>query len=233
MHRFTRVGFGALAGAIALTGALAAAAPAGAATSGGPKIVPHTATFQCQVTPGCGELVVAIAANNNDFDPASDAAVSVFNGSQLFTRPNNNVHDGSQDMQLNIVQHVPFFGDGGLGLTAFDRSTWAGSPIAQNQWTPRGDDNANLCMNFGRVSQAGFLAQCGSGNLHKGQLFIVTNHVPGAGFSPPGYSFLVSVRQADLLAHHRVVTADSSGFGQLHIARAINQNRGQYYTVVP
>lgn len=201
-------------GLLATTGASAAPMPS-----------PHDSTAGCQASSsGCAEPVVAVSqTSGTDFVPANDAAMTVQPTRQVFTRQNNALDNGSQDFDLVTIGHVPFFGAGSYGFTSFDRSHWAGRPIVQAEWTPFGSDSG-WCVNIGRNSQLGNLAPCGTGG---GQAFILSHNVPGV--NAPGvlnYTFVINVRQANLLARHRLLTASDTGFGQVSDSRAINHSPG-------
>lgn len=230
----TWIGLAAVPAMILLT-----AAGASAATAKPPPKPVFAPTIACQVTaPGtCDEPVVAIAqTSGNDFVPADDAALSVFTGGTVFTRPNNSVDNGSQDWQFVQVDTVPlFFGSGSYGFTAFDRSHYGLDRVYQLQWIPRGDDSQNLCLNIGFTSHLARLADCDG---RKGEAFIVTTHVPG--LTPPGapgYVSALSVRRAGTTARHQLLTANDTGFGQVFVANKILHSPGvataQMWSAIP
>lgn len=230
--RVTILGGGAV---LAVAGVLSTAGAAGAATTS----VPHTPTAGCQVASiNCAEVVNAVSATNDDFNPLADSAMSVIGGpppaqgDPVFTRQNANLLNGNQDLTFSVVTTVPFFfGDAGYGLTAFDRSHFGGDLIVQNEVTPFGNDQLGLCENIGIKSHAMSLQPCDG---RKGEAFILATHgLLGTGTTHAGYSYLISVRQAANLARHDVLIGNDSGFGQVTVGRALNGAHNTQWAALP
>jgi hypothetical protein len=212
--------------ALALT-----AAPAGAATSAH-AAGPQDATAACQATPGltCFELRPAVAANNNDFDPQSDAAATVQGPeapyTPIFSRINANLDNGLQDMSYIGAGHVPFIP--GSFWTAFDVANYGGDRIVNNQWTPFGR-SSGFCMNVGVKSGNVSLQPCDG---RRGEDVIIAPSAPGVSSGPLGYSFLLTERHAANLQRHGVWTAPDSGFGQIDV-QAGHNTHNQLWTITP
>jgi hypothetical protein len=196
---------------------------AGAATS---PPTPKAPTVACQVTsPICNEPVVAIAQTSaNDFDPHSDAALSVVSGNRVFTRIRNTLDNGTQDWTANVDGFVPNSGSGDYGFTAFDRLHWGGRPFISEEWTPFGQ-STGLCLNLRYSDKHGVLSPCDG---RRGEEFIISSHVPT--ILPPAsssYKFAISVRHSPNTARHLLLTANEDGFGQVFGGNPVHHSPGQ------
>jgi hypothetical protein len=217
MFSFTKAGLVGLVGSGALAAALVgAASPAGASTH---PVSPKDATLSCQTDPNCFEPVVAVSqTSGTDFTPPNDAALSVV-GSQLWTRTRNSLQDGTQDFGNISVGTVPSSGPGDYGFTAFDNSHYAGDQLVQITSRPFAQDTGN-CGNITKTTHLGVVQPCGTG---LGQVFILAPTAPGLTSPPSGYHFMISVRHANNLQRHLLVTAQQDGSGQIS---AINGHSG-------
>lgn len=217
IFRTSAIAVGAATPALAL--ALAMAPSAGAST----QLVPHNSTAACQTQPGCNEPVVAVSQDGNDFIQSHDAALTVFPDNTVGTRIRNGLDNGTQDFTFSFVETVPASGPGSYGFTTFDNNHYAGQPVVQEEWTPFAQDTGQ-CVNIGHTSHLASLQPCGTG---KGQAFILTTNVPT--LNPPGapgYRYIVSVRQANNLARHQLLTADDTGFGRVFVTGGVRHSPG-------
>lgn len=188
---------------------------------------PKLATLACQISsPGCNEPVVAVAQTSaDDFTQAKDAALSVV-GSQVWTRPNNALDNGTQDWLFVQVGTVPLPGGGGGGykFTAFDRANYGGDPIFVEEWFPFGQDSGQ-CLRMSPTSNQASLAACDP--LGRNQAFIVDRTIPFINPpASPSYTFGLSVRQATTIQRHLCLTASDTGLGRVSRARCINHSPG-------
>jgi len=203
-----------IAGAGALTVAVATLGSAGAAQAG-----THTATGACQTQPACVEPVAAVSTvSADDLIPADDGAMTYTgpstntgaSGGSVSFDLNANAQDGSQDWRFVSLGTVPAPGTDPpfpFGLTAFDLQNYTGLGLFEVEYMPFSQDSG-LCLTMGKTTKLGILRPCASTVR---QVFIVDPGVaPLLNPPPPPYELALLVAQASTGQHHKCLTASES-----------------------
>jgi hypothetical protein len=182
------------------------AGPASAGTRPAHAIF-NSPTAACTAEFGtCPEPVVAQALpSTDDLVPGDDAAMTVTGPAGLIgISADNDQQDGSQDWQIAQIASVPGIGGGpgAFGFNGFDRHNYGHDPVVEVEWTPFGFDSG-LCAQKTPRNQVR-LALCDGG---ADQAYIITRHVPLAGFAPTVYAWVLSVQHVVDAQEHLALAA--------------------------